>query len=551
MSKRNRQRKQKQREKRLRKDRNLRRNHPREREAASGRDEGPRERHHFDTERMLRAVVHSGATTDANDAQALQARLDGFRGRNVAELAREALARGGIEAAQELAYQAMEATSIPRALALAAKALELDPECCDALTLLAVARPGDPARLVEALEHAVHCGAKRLGDERLRGEDRGELGGVVEARPYLRARERLYATLLRTERRAEALAHGLGLLELDSSDRQGVRWSLLGVLLEFNRLDQARALRESFADDESGQFAWGAVLEEFLRAGPRASRTALARARRVQPDFETALVDASALPSDPDVRETFVDLGKAWITHGDAFDWLSAGAPLSTPEERESVCASFASPVAELLALGEPPLGRDWPDYVTSHGFEPAHVPELVRLLNAVEFDELDQEDPRLWAPIHATRVLGQLRAVEAIEPLVDFGRRHEEDDWLALEPVFELIGPPCIEALAQWLRVPVADEIAYITPIDSLVRIARAHPATRDLVASELAAVLLHFDRRPPGLNALLSDALCLLDSTAHRSLVRAVVESGSFDPGLCDDLETLEEWAEAESAE
>jgi hypothetical protein len=541
----NKQHKQKEREKRLRKERNLRRNEPTR--AAEAPAEAPRDPslHRMDPERALRAALRSGALEGAGDVAELQQRLAAFQGRSAAEFAREALALGGAEAAQELAYQALEASNMPRALALAAKALELDALCCDALTQLALGRDTDGAQRTATLEHAVRCGAERLGEERLRGPDRAHVGALVEARPYLRARAQLYRSLLRTDRRELALEHGRDMLELDRGDRHGLRGSVLGLLLERGLLDEARALREQFADDGAPSFEWGEVLEEFLRGGPRAAGDALARARRALPEFESALFDDDALPTDPDVQEAFHDLGRAWITHGLAFDWLHKGGALSTSAEREALCASFAPPVATLLTLGEPVLGGPWPDYVAQHGFGLEHVPELVRLLGAREFDDFMPTDPRVWTPIYAGRVLGQLRSVAAIDPLIEFARTHPDDDHLVLSIVMESIGPAAIDALLGWLRRPALHEWEHMTPIDALERIARAHPAEYGRITSALAALLLDYELRSKELNALVCDALQTLDAHTYRPLVLNVVRQGAYDPELIDDLAALVRWA------
>ncbi|MBL8803383.1 MAG: hypothetical protein JNN27_15365 [Planctomycetes bacterium] len=541
--------KQKEREKRLRKERNLRRNEPTR--AAQASAEGPRDPslHRMDPERALRAALRAGALEGARDVGELQQRLAAFRGRSAAEFAREALALGGAEAAQELAYQALDASSMPRALALAAKALELDPQCCDALTQLALGRDTDGAQRTAALEHAVRCGAERLGEERLRGDERERIGALVEARPYLRARAQLYRSLLRTDRRDLALEHGRELLELDRGDRHGLRGSVLGLLLERGLVDEARALREQFADDGAPSFEWGEVLEEFLRGGPRAAADALARARRVLPEFESVLFDDDALPSDPDVQEAFHDLGRAWITHGRAFDWLHKGGVLSTSAEREALCASFAPPVATLLTLGEPVSGGPWPDYVAEHGFQSEHVPELVRALGAREFDELDPSDVRFWTPIHAARVLGQLRAAAAIAPLIEFARTHPEDDHLMLPIVMESIGPAAIDALLATLRRPALHEWEHMTPIVALDRIARAHPAEYGRITSALAALLLDYEQRSSQLNALVCDALFALDADTYRPLVANVVHQGAYDAELVEDGAALVRWATSDS--
>ncbi len=539
--------KKKQREKRLIKERNARRNAP---DSVREGDSQPRDepfdarRLNMDPERALRAAHRDVTSRDFSSLEGLQQRVEGLAGRNLAELAREALALGGVEAAQELAYQALEAQSLPRALALATKALEFDPHCCDALTLVALARHSQPAPLIEALEHAVRCGAERLGEERLRGEERGRFGAIVEARPYLRARSQLFGALWRADRRTDALEHARELIALDSGDRSGVRRTLLGLLLESSQLDEARALIERFGEDDSPTFAWGAVLETFLRAGARDAKDVLLRARRFAPVFEHALLEAE-LPEDSEHAEAFADLGKAWITHGPAFEWLASGAPLSTPAERDALCASFAPPVAALLELGEPSLGASWPNYVATHGFTAEHVPELLRLLAAPELDDYPAESPRAWASLYVTRVLGQLRSAAAIEPLIEFGRRHDDDEWLNLEIVFELIGPAAIDALARWLRTPVPSTLDWMTPIAALIRIATAHPAARERIIAELGALLVHFDSRPPELNAMLCDALCELDATAYRPLVAQALALSTPDDFFYNTRETLEAWA------
>ncbi len=546
--------KHKQREKRLRKQRNDRRNaspatSESDRDGSDGDRTGP-VHHRMDSERLLRAAQRAMAREEAPTVELAQERVAGFTPRHADEVTREALALGGVEAAQELAYQAIEADSVPRALALASKALEFDPQCCDALTLIAIARRSDRDEVIDALEHAAHCGLERLGAERLQDAERGQLSAIVDARPYLRARGQLFRALLRAERRSEALEHARELFALDAGDLARVRDPLLGLLFEFGRLDDARALLEQHRDDDSPTIAWGAVLEAHLRAGPREARPLLERARQLEPDFEHALLEAD-FPADSDVAATFLDLGKAWITHGRAFDWLAAGAPLSTPKEREALCASFAPPVATLLELGPLEFGADWIDYLSAHGFTDEHVPELLRLLGAVELDEFPEASPRAWASLHAVRVLGQLRAAAAIEPLIAFAHRHHDDDWLDLAPVFALIGPPAIDALARWLRTPAADPIELFTPVASLVRIASESPASRARIVGELAALLLQFDSRSPVLNAFLCDALFELDATAHRPLVAQVLELGHVDSSFFNDPDSLDAWIAAAERE
>jgi hypothetical protein len=94
--------------------------------------------------------------------------------------------------------------------------------------------------------------------------------------------------------------------------------------------------------------------------------------------------------------------------------------------EGEISKSEYAEAVSRLLTVGDCRGMRRWPDYLAL-GIGPEHVPDLVRM---IQDDELSQADPQsleVWAPVHAWRTLGQLRAETAIEPLMGLtlrGRR-------------------------------------------------------------------------------------------------------------------------------
>src|SRR4051812_25033343 len=98
--------------------------------------------------------------------------------------------------------------------------------------------------------------------------------------------------------------------------------------------------------------------------------------------------------------------------------------------------ADYSPPVSALLTLGQADPNKTWPNYLTK-GFGPEHVPALLRMIGDEELDRTDQQAPAGWAPVHAWRVLGQLRAIEAAGPLLDLFAYLVEhyEDW----PVEEL----------------------------------------------------------------------------------------------------------------
>src|SRR5262245_20529152 len=105
---------------------------------------------------------------------------------------------------------------------------------------------------------------------------------------------------------------------------------------------------------------------------------------------------------------------------------------------------SYSPPVLTLTQLDYPNLGI-WRDYL-SGGIRREHIPELIRLLSDGAF--LTAEEPEVYAHIHAWRALGQLRAAEAIEPLLELIAEQENEadwsEWISQEvPVaLGMIGP-------------------------------------------------------------------------------------------------------------
>src|SRR5438105_504270 len=96
---------------------------------------------------------------------------------------------------------------------------------------------------------------------------------------------------------------------------------------------------------------------------------------------------------------------------------------------RKQTVSEYPPPVAALLSLGRDQLDREhWLDY-RAKGIGSEHVPDLMRMLLDRELNEGDPEGTAIWAPLHAGRALGQLRAVEAAEALVRAVREDLERD--------------------------------------------------------------------------------------------------------------------------
>ncbi len=109
---------------------------------------------------------------------------------------------------------------------------------------------------------------------------------------------------------------------------------------------------------------------------------------------------------------------------------------------------SVESVIAALEKIGRD-TGTAWadghPDYVAEYSLTAEHIPALIE--TATTCSDASADDSAVYAQIHAWRALAQLRAVEAVQPLLEVQEELDErnDDWYLEEfhLVFGLIGPP------------------------------------------------------------------------------------------------------------
>lgn len=199
-----------------------------------------------------------------------------------------------LEQAQELAYDAMEATGRSR-IKLARRALDLSPDCADACVVLGDASASrEEAR--DWYERGVDAGARAIGDDRF-ASLRGEFWENLETRPYMRARLALAQALHGFGREEEALDHYRDLLQLNPNDNQGVRYLLLPVLLEHRRDADVDRLLGEYDGDIQAMWPYAQALRAFQVEGDRdGARTALEKAVRVNPHVVRYLLDPDTIP---------------------------------------------------------------------------------------------------------------------------------------------------------------------------------------------------------------------------------------------------------------
>jgi tetratricopeptide (TPR) repeat protein len=161
----------------------------------------------------------------------------------------------------------------------------------------------------------------------------------------MRARLGLAVTLWGLGRRDEAIEHYREMIRLNPGDNQGVRYLLVGPLLEMGRDEEVGVLLSEYPDHAGATLVYAGVLWEFRRNGDAAdARKALAQALRVNPHVPEVLLDSSAseflapgsfaLGSEEEALEAAVEIGRAWETTPGALDWLRQRAGRSSRPHR-------------------------------------------------------------------------------------------------------------------------------------------------------------------------------------------------------------------------
>lgn len=242
-----------------------------------------------------------------------------------------------VEAAQMIMYDAWEATGRDRVL-LARKALEVSEDCADAYVLLAeeVARGLPEAR--KFYELGVKAGERALKDYFDDPNTVGRFWGMIETRPYMRAREGLAYTLLAMGKIEEAIGHLEDMLRLNPNDNQGVRDALLNVHMAAGNIDAAEALMARYEDDYGVHPVYNRALIAFKRQGDsEEARDLLEEAIQRNEYVADLLLGKTRPPAHAfdsyrigSLEEASTYTGEArffWLDDRAAMDWLRKHAP--------------------------------------------------------------------------------------------------------------------------------------------------------------------------------------------------------------------------------
>ncbi len=236
-----------------------------------------------------------------------------------------------LDQAQDLMYQAWDAQGARR-IRLARKALKLSEDCADAYVLLAeeVAPSLEEAKML--FEQGVAAGERALGPERFE-EDAGHFWGIIETRPYMRARAGLAGCLYTMGQREEAAAHYLDMVRLNPGDNQGIRYFLANLLLELGDYERLEALFAQYGDEGTAAMLYTRALAAFQQEGESKAATALLKEAIASNKHVPAyllgernvpkrLPDYMTFGDEDEAAHYAADAQSTWGQNRDALAWL-------------------------------------------------------------------------------------------------------------------------------------------------------------------------------------------------------------------------------------
>lgn len=219
------------------------------------------------------------------------------------------------ERARELLFDAWESVGAER-VRLAKRAIELYPDSADAYVILAEEVASSLKEMRDYYYRGMVAGEHDLGSDYFT-ENRGHFWGIIETRPYMRAKRGYAECSWEMGEYEEALDHYRQMLDLNPGDNQGIRYDLLRGLLELRQYEEAEDLLEKYPEI-SAHMAYNHVLLTFVTSGlsPHVDEQ-LEEAFTVNPYVPDYLLGKKALP---DERPKYIGFGDELEAIEYAFD---------------------------------------------------------------------------------------------------------------------------------------------------------------------------------------------------------------------------------------
>jgi hypothetical protein len=211
--------------------------------------------------------------------------------------------------------------------------------------------------------------------------------------------------------------------------------------------------------------------------------------------------------------------------------------------QKRMVSETYPSPVNKLLTYADCSKLQELPNYIEEFRFGKEHIPDLIRMATDKNLHDADPDSLEVWAPLHACRALGQLRATEAIEPLITlFHEVYESWSYIDLPLVFGLIGESAIPSLRSYLADDSREVNQRFAAASSLTSIAENYPDVRNECVNILTQQLERFAVNEPEYNAILIQELIKLNAIESALLIEKAFTARKVDTMLAGNWDNVQ---------
>ncbi|MFZ7943835.1 SEC-C metal-binding domain-containing protein [Neobacillus sp. 19] len=206
------------------------------------------------------------------------------------------ISRRDEERARNLIYDAFQSEGKQR-YKFAEEALKLNPNCVDAYVILAE-KTNSLEDAILLYEKGIQAGKRELGKDFFQ-ENTGSFWGLIETRPFMRAKIHYAEALSLLGKIMEAARQYEELLELNPMDNQGVRYSLFVAYVDLEEYKKAGQLLQQY-EEASAQHVYNKLLLELSENGfSKEAQMLLKAAKTVNKHVIAYLTGKKRLPAYP------------------------------------------------------------------------------------------------------------------------------------------------------------------------------------------------------------------------------------------------------------
>ena len=281
----------------------------------------------MNTEKNLSKLIEEINKKDFKSKDELNDFMSNLMGQSLDDLPERTDKKG---MAQDLVYEAYE-QPVSKAKKTIKQALELDPNNADAYNYLASVEK-DIDKAIKQYEKAIKAGEKTLGKKFFK-EEKGYFWGMIETRPFMRAKAGLADCLYAKKEVDKAIEIYEEMLELNPNDNQGIRYLLSTLLLSKNDFSKFQSFIENSEEEDCAVWNYNNALYQFKKSGQSAnSDKELLKAYESNEYVIDYMLGLKEMPKEQpqyigrgDENEAISYVNGAWTIWDktdEAFDWL-------------------------------------------------------------------------------------------------------------------------------------------------------------------------------------------------------------------------------------